>query len=146
MKNSSDLVLKQTRKDILKIDLTPEMENLIKECKEKGRLYGVFPTVGDSMTCNDNVKSIPSGSKVFAVETDYRSNELSLGFVPNNKPLLIMGQDPNGKPFAVCKTIALQDYVSNRFLLRSYNPFHIDAWVPIKWVHKIFEVKQIVTL
>ena len=122
------------------------MGGIIKECEDKGRLYGVFPTVGDSMTCKDKEKSIPSGSKVFAVETGYKPNRFSLGAVPNNRPLLIMGIDPEGNPFNMCKTIAFQDYVNNRFQLRSYNPLHKDAWVPTEYIQKIFEVKQIVNL
>lgn len=129
----------------VEIGLTPEMAETIQDCKNKGLLYGIFPTTGDSMTCEDKEKSIPSGAKVFAVETRYKRGKLSLGLVPTNKPLLIMGIDPEGKPFRMCKMIAFQDYVQDRFLLRSYNPAHKDAWIPIHYIDKIFEVKQIIS-
>ena len=138
--------IQDSKPKTVQIDMTPELEEVIEDCRKKGVKYGVFPTVGDSMTCDEKEKSIPSGSKVFAVETKFRPNRFSLGAVPTNKPLLIMGIDPEGEPFNMCKTIAFQDYVQGRFLLRSYNPTHKDAWVPIRYIDKIFEVKQIVTL
>ena len=138
--------LKLNRKGTINIDMTPEIENDIQECEEQGRLYGVFPIKGDSMTCDDIQKSIPNGSKVFAIETDFRPNEyLNDNFykILTKKPVLIIGKDNNGDLFAICKTISVVNCINGTLLLKSYNPFHKDVWIPVKFIQKIFEVKQI---
>lgn len=126
-----------TEKSIEKID----------HCKSNNVFFGVFPIVGDSMTCEDKTKSIPHGSKVlvFDTEIDLKKGLDNVWFeIPMRKPLLISGTAPGGNKFFICKTISHIDAVQGYVVLESYNKNHQSRFIPFSCIESIFEILQIV--
>lgn len=131
----------------IQLNLTEKSIEKINHCKANNVFHGVFPTVGDSMTCEDKTKSIPHGSKVLAVDTqiDLKKGLDSVWFeIPMRKPLLISGTAPSGNKFFVCKTISHIDAVQGYVVLESYNKNHTSKFIPFSSIESIFEVLQIV--
>lgn len=131
----------------VQLNLTQKSIEKISHCKANNVFNGVFPTVGDSMTCEDKTKSIPHGSKVLAVDTqiDLKKGLDSVWFeIPMRKPLLISGTAPSGNKFFVCKTISHIDAVQGYVVLESYNKNHTSKFIPFSSIESIFEVLQIV--
>lgn len=131
----------------VQLNLTQKSIEKINHCKANNVFYGVFPTVGDSMTCEDKTKSIPHGSKVLAVDTqiDFKKGLDNLWYlIPTNKPLLISGTAPSGNKFFVCKSISHIDAVQGYVVLESYNKNHTSKFIPFSCIESIFEILQIV--
>lgn len=119
-----------------------EVNKKINQWRKQGLFFGAFPVKGDSMTCDDD-RSIPSGSKVLAVELNI-SDKFSLGNgIPLRKPLLIKYTNSKGEDGFICKTINFMDFVNYRYRLKSYNPKHQDAWIPIRFIDNILEVHHV---
>mgnify|MGYP003609202711 CR=1 FL=1 len=139
--------INNTQKVKLKFIPTEITRQKINECIEKNIFYGIFPVVGDSMTCNDIEKSIPDGSKVLVYDLQINlNNGLSSVWheIPTKKTLLIGGKTSNEKPFFLCKSIISVDAVNGYVLLDSYNKQHGSKWIPFDWITNIYEVVQIV--
>lgn len=144
----NNLSLKRNSKAIqIQLNLTEKSVEKVNHAKENNIFYGVFPIIGDSMTCEDKSKSIPHGSKVLAVDTQI---DLSKGLsniwyeIPTRKTLLLTGTASNGNKFFVCKSISSVDAVQGYVLLESYNKSHESKLIPFSWIESIFEVIQIV--
>jgi hypothetical protein len=108
----------------VEITISPDNKKIVKKCIAKNIVYGVFPIVGNSMTCNDE-RSIPDGSQVLAYELEIDFNkhfESIWHLLPLNEPILIMGTNRAGVKFFVCKTIIFINAVSGYVYLKSYNP------------------------
>ena len=104
------------------------------------------------MTCKDKDKSIPDGSFVLANELNlkYEDNGKSeikdpngFLFLPMEKPLLIVLQDPAGKEHLVCKTFTFIDNVSKVIRFFSYNLDYKDRYIPMSHIKKVFEVQKV---
>mgnify|MGYP000621718308 CR=1 FL=1 len=122
-----------------------EVKNKIEHWKATNVFFGVFPVTGNSMTCNDNLKSIPHNSKVLAYDLEIDCSKLLDVIwhqIPVNETLLIMGKTIKGKDFFVCKSISNINAVSNCITLHSYNPEFHNQTIPFDWVNNIFKVIQ----
>jgi len=135
-------VIQQKKPTYHDFSFPEEVNEKINQWKKAGLFYGAFPVIGNSMTCNDK-RSIPSGSRVLAVELDI-SNKFDLGNgIPLNKPLLIKYTTNKGEDGFVCKTISFMDFVYYNYRLSSYNPSHKDVWIPIRIIDNILEVHHV---
>lgn len=129
------------------LNFTKNSIEKINHCKSNNVFFGMFPIVGDSMTCEDKTKSIPHGSKVLVFDTEI---DCKIGLdnvwhlIPTNKPLLISGTGPNGNKFFVCKSISFVDAVQGYVVLESYNKNHTSKFIPFSCIESIFEILQIV--
>lgn len=124
-----------------------EIQTKIDNWKKENIFFGVFPTIGDSMTCSDLTKSIPNGSKVLVYDLQINCSTILDNVwhqIPTKEPLLIIGKTNTGKDFFVCKTISSVDAVNDCVLLHSYNPMHQDKLIPFDWITNIYKVVQIV--
>ncbi|MCB0455462.1 MAG: hypothetical protein KDC62_08745 [Aequorivita sp.] len=139
--NESNFDLK-TRKPnkFVPLEINTELKNKISNWASNNVFYGLFPVVGDSMTCN-NKKSIPEGSFIFAAEIKYNPNNLLP--IPIKKPMAILINDRNGKEHLLCKTIFFLDEVFGRIGLRSYNHNHKDFFIPTSFIKRIFEIHEV---
>lgn len=135
--NKLDHALQNTSKTV-GIQADKELVRKIEHWQKKGIVYGVFPTVGDSMTCDDS-RTIPENSHVLANQIK-RNDFLSL---PINKPLLIEIKGVWHKHQFVCKTISLIDDTTKRIRLTSYNPEHKDVFIPYIEVGRVFEIQKV---
>ncbi|WP_163408115.1 hypothetical protein [Flavobacterium ajazii] len=124
-------------------------ENLkqkILEWEQKSIFYGAFPVVGDSMTCDDQNKTIPNGAKVLAyqLQIEFESGFYPWFEIPTGEPLLIMGTTSKGNDFCLCKTIFFLDSVNNMVSLRSYNPNYSDQIIPISYIKTLFKIELVI--
>ncbi len=123
----------------ININIDAELKNKIKKWDNNGTFYAVFPTVGDSMTCNDTEKSIPHGSKVFVSEIKYK-HPIE---IPIRKPLVIELKGNRFKDKYICKTFSFFDCVNNVARLTSYNPTLKDRYISINDIGRVFEIHKV---
>lgn len=135
----------KTNKNI-NINVSEELKIKIQEWDKEGRFYGVFPIKGNSMESNDKNKNIPDGSKVLVSDTDFKPNPnliANFGLIPTNQPIVLHLKKTDDERF-LCKTVAFQDGITNRLLMRSNNPEVPDFWVNIKYVQRVFKVQKVI--
>lgn len=138
---------RKSKKINIDFNFSTDIENKIVNWRKENIFFGVFPTVGDSMTCNDRLKSIPCGSKVLVYDLQINFN---IGLdnvwhqIPINEPILIIGKTNDNRDFRVCKTISCVDAVNGWVSLKSYNPLHKSVLIPFDWITSILKVEQII--
>lgn len=134
--------------NFIDVIMNKEVAEIIRHCIDNHIFYGIFPVVGDSMTCNDG-RSIPDGSGVlvFDLQMDMRKSLLELAEdIPINKPITICLANEYGQCAFFVKTISFIDTLHNRVKLSSYNPKpeYRSAWVSIHKVRSIYKVIQVI--
>ncbi|MBE2272742.1 MAG: hypothetical protein IAE62_00575 [Flavobacteriales bacterium] len=136
--------IKQPTK-FLPIKFKDETEAKIKYWEENNIFYGIFPTSGDSMTCDDKNISIENKNKILISELDLKNiYEWGIDGIPMNKPLCFVIENGNGVEKLVCKIISFKDFVYGNYTLSSYNHKYKPVRVPMKFVKRIFEVHEII--
>ena len=145
MKTDIKQQYRKSKKTNIDINFNSDIEKKIVNWKKENIFFGVFPNIGDSMTCNDYSKSIPNNSKVLVYDLQINFN-IGLNnvwyLIPINEPLLIIGKTNDNRDFKVCKTISFVDTVNGYVLLKSYNPLHKSILIPFDWITNILKVEK----
>ena len=128
------------------IVIDENLKHKILEWEQKNIFYGAFPVVGNSMTCDDQDKTIPNGCKVLAyqLQIDFESASYPWFEIPMGEPLLIMGTTSKGNDFCLCKTINFLNLVNNMVSLRSYNPTYHDQLIPISYIKTLLKIELVI--
>lgn len=147
-KNKSQSKEKLEAISFINVIMNKEVAEIIRHCIDNHIFYGIFPVVGESMTCNDE-RSIPDGSGVlvFDLQMDMRKSLLELAEdIPINKPIAIGLINEHGHCAFFVKIISFIDILYDRIKLSSYNPKpeYRSAWVSIHRVRSIYKVIQVI--
>lgn len=134
--------------NFIDVIMTKEVAGIIQRCTGKRIFYGIFPVVGDSMTCDDE-RSIPDGSGVlvFDLQLDISKPLCDLApSIPIDEPIIITLVNENSQYGFFCKTISLIDALRNRVRLSSYSriPEYRSVWVSFHKVRSIYKIVQVI--
>jgi len=129
------------------IVMNQEVAEIIQNCIKHNIFYGVFPVVGDGMTCNDE-RSITDGSGVlvFDLQLDMlKPLSALMNDIPINEPITIALYTDSSEYTYFVDTISFIDAVNNRIKLCPYNPSpKYGGWVSFDRIHKIYKVVQVI--
>ncbi|MDR6404572.1 MULTISPECIES: hypothetical protein [Chryseobacterium] len=132
-------------KGFFRVNLKEEIKTKVQYCIDNEIFYGLLSVKGDSMICDDRNKSIEDGNLVLVSELNIKNiYELGINGVPMRKPLCFLLNSDKGNQQLVCKILIFKDFVTNTFILGSYNPKYEPVYVPIRFIKKVFEVHAII--
>lgn len=99
--------------------------------------YGWVNIIGDSMTMEGHPNSIPEGSKVLVKNIPIK-DEFD---IPRQTPVVLI----NGRGSAICKIVSFvfSSPFGSKVRCSSINRSHKSGWVPLRDIHNIFLVEQI---